>query len=223
MFKIFRKYSIIPLIFAFSFNMLVYVGSRMIAGNWHHYNIESSFDAKIPFWPPSAVIYLGCYLFWAANYIIISRQEKKEICQFFSADFISRVICFVFYILFPTTNIRPHVNSDGFWNQIMIFLYSIDAADNLFPSIHCLVSWFCYIALRGKKEYPFWYRVFSCIMAVLVCLSTLLTKQHVIIDVIGGIVLAEVCFYIGTHTSIWKVYEKILDKINNKIFTEKSV
>lgn len=158
MFKIFRKYSIIPLIFAFSFNMLVYVGSRMIAGNWHHYNIESSFDAKIPFWPPSAVIYLGCYLFWAANYIIISRQEKKEICQFFSADFISRVICFVFYILFPTTNIRPHVNSDGFWNQIMIFLYSVDAADNLFPSIHCLVSWFCYIALRGKKEYPFWYK-----------------------------------------------------------------
>lgn len=223
MFKIFRKYSIIPLIFAFSFNMLVYVGSRMIADNWHHYNIESSFDAKIPFWPPSAVIYLGCYLFWAANYIIISRQEKKEICQFFSADFISRVICFVFYILFPTTNIRPHVNSDGFWNQIMIFLYSIDAADNLFPSIHCLVSWFCYIALRGKKEYPFWYRAFSCIMAILVCLSTLLTKQHVIIDVVGGIVLAEVCFYIGTHTSIWKVYEKILDKINNKIFTEKSV
>ncbi len=221
MFKIFKRYSLISLIFAFSFNMIVYIGSRMIAGNWHHYNIESSFDIRIPFWPPSAIIYLGCYLFWAINYILISRQEKKEICQFFSADFISRVICFVIYILFPTTNTRPEINPDGFWNQIMIFLYSVDAADNLFPSIHCLVSWFCYIALRGKKQYPLWYRGFSCVMALLVCLSTLLTKQHVIIDVVGGIVLAEVCYYIGKHTSIWKIYERILDKINAKIFTEK--
>lgn len=83
MFKIFKRYSLISLIFAFSFNMIVYIGSRMIAGNWHHYNIESSFDIRIPFWPPSAIIYLGCYLFWAINYILISRQEKKEICQFF--------------------------------------------------------------------------------------------------------------------------------------------
>ena len=86
-----------PLILAVSFNMVVYTGSRMIAGGWRHYNIEGPMDQMIPFWPPSAVIYLGCYLFWAANYILIARQEKKEVCQFFAADLLSRAVCLVFF------------------------------------------------------------------------------------------------------------------------------
>ena len=66
-----KKQSIFPLIFAVSFNTLVYVGSRLIAADWHHYNIESSLDRLIPFWAPSVLIYLGCYLFWGVNYILI--------------------------------------------------------------------------------------------------------------------------------------------------------
>lgn len=218
--KIFRlipKYSLFPLIFSFSFNMIVYSGSRMIAGEWHHYNIETSLDRLIPFWAPSIVIYLGCYVFWTVNYIIIACQEKQEVYRFFSADLLSRVVCLAFFLLFPTTNIRPDLAATGFWNKSMIFLYSIDAADNLFPSIHCLVSWFCYIGIRGKKEIPAWYRAFSCIMALLVCLSTLLTKQHVIIDVFGGILLAEVCFWLGGKQAVSGMYEKFQNGINKII------
>ena len=211
------KYSLIPLIFSFTFNMIVYTGSRTIAGEWHHYNIETFLDQYIPLWPPSIIIYLGCYLFWAANYIIIACQEKKKVYQFFAADFLSRIVCLAFFLLFPTTNIRPDLESVGFWNQCMILLYSIDAADNLFPSIHCLVSWFCYIGIRGKKEIPFWYRSFSCVMALLVCLSTLLTKQHVVIDVAGGIILAEVCLWLGRKPVIFGMYEKIQNGINKII------
>ena len=213
--KIIKKYSIIPV----SFNMAVYFGSRIIAGNWHHYNIESSLDRLIPIWAPSVIIYLGCYLFWAANYIIIAQQEKDTVCQFFSADFLSRIVCLIFYLVVPTTNVRPNVDPSGFWNQLLLYLYSIDAADNLFPSIHCLVSWFCYIGIRGNQKIPKWYRGLSCIMALLVCASTLLTKQHVIIDVIGGILLAEFCIWFSKKTSIWKVYQNILDYLNKKIFS----
>lgn len=199
--------------------MAVYFGSRIIAGNWHHYNIESSLDRLIPIWAPSVIIYLGCYLFWAANYIIIAQQEKDIVCQFFSADFLSRIVCLIFYLVVPTTNVRPNVDPSGFWNQLLLYLYSIDAADNLFPSIHCLVSWFCYIGIRGNEKIPKWYRGLSCIMALLVCASTLLTKQHVIIDVIGGILLAEFCIWFSKKTSIWKVYQNILNYLNKKIFS----
>ena len=137
-------YGIFPLIMAVTVNTAVYGGSRMIAGEWHHYNIESPLDRLVPFWPPSVLIYLGCYLFWAVNYVLIARQGKKEVCQFFTADFLSRMVCLVFFLVFPTTNIRPELAQDGLWNWLMEFVYSVDAADNLFPSIHCLVSWFCY-------------------------------------------------------------------------------
>lgn len=205
-------YSFLPLIVSVSFNMAVYGGTRMIAGNWRHYNVESPLDGLIPFWPPSAAVYLGCYIFWIVNYIWIARQGKREVCQFFAADFISRAVCLVIFLVFPTTNIRPSVEPEGFWNKVMLLVYAADAADNLFPSIHCLVSWFCYIGVRGRRDIPAWYRGASFVMAVLVCISTLTTKQHVIVDVIGGVLLAQLCFWIGKNPSVYGFYEKMLDK-----------
>ena len=215
-----KKESIVPLVLAVSFNMLIYVGARIIAGDWHHYNIESPIDQWIPFWPPWLFVYLGCYLFWAVNYTIIAQQEEKSVSQFFSADLLSRIVCFFFYLAIPTTNIRPELAADGFWNKAMLFVYAIDAPDNLFPSIHCLVSWLSYIGLRGKENIPGWYRKLSCFFAILVCFSTLFTKQHVIIDVVGGILLAEICVWIGKKDFIWGMYYRFLEKINNKIFSK---
>lgn len=214
-------YSLFPLILAFLFNTVVYNGARMIAGEWRHYNMESVLDRMIPFWPPAVLVYLGCYFFWAANYIIIARQRKREAYQFFKSDFISRIFCLICFLSFPTTNIRPFVQAEGFWNQVVLWLYSIDAADNLFPSIHCLISWLCYIGIRRKQSIPVWYRGFSCIMALLVCASTLLTKQHVLVDVIGGVLLAELCFYIGNRNEDTGIYGQIMDKINRRLRLEK--
>ncbi len=217
------KQHILPLLFAFTFNMAVYMGARAIAGEWKHYHIEGPLDALIPLWTPSAAVYLGCYLFWALNYVLVARQGKRDVCRFFAADALSRAVCFIIYLVFPTTNTRPVIEPDGFWNRTMLLVYEIDAADNLFPSIHCLVSWFCYIGLRGRKEIPLWYRGASLVMAVLVCISTLTTKQHVVIDVFGGVFLAEICYRAAKRPLIWDRYEKVLDFINRKIFTKGTV
>ena len=75
-------------------------------------------------------------------------------------------------------------------------LYQVDRASNLFPSIHCLVSWLCFVGVRGKKHIPKWYQVCSCVMAIAVFVSTLTTKQHVVIDVLGGVILAEVSYWL---------------------------
>ena len=155
--RILPAYGVFPVIFSFVFNCLVYSGSRMIAGGWYHHNIETGVDRRFPFVPEFLVIYFGCYVFWAVNYILIARQDRRSVYQFFTGDFISRCICLVFFLAFPTTNTRPVITGGGLWNQAALWLYSIDAADNLFPSIHCLVSWFCYLGIRGRKEIPRWY------------------------------------------------------------------
>lgn len=220
--KVIPAYGLFPLIFSFLFNCLVYSGSKVVAGGWYHHNIESSLDLKLPFVPEFLVIYFGCYLFWALNYILIARQDRKSVYQFFTADFLSRCVCLVFFLAFPTTNTRPVITGRGFWNKAVLWLYSIDSADNLFPSIHCLVSWFCYLGIRKRKEIPLWYQRTSMIIAFFVFVSTLLTKQHVIIDVIAGAVLAQICFAIGKKTNLYKTYEKIGGSIENRIirFTE---
>ena len=215
--RILPAYGVFPVIFSFVFNCLVYSGSRMIAGGWYHHNIETGVDRSIPFVPEFLVIYFGCYVFWAVNYILIARQDRRSVYQFFTGDFISRCVCLVSFLAFPTTNTRPLITGSGLWNQAALWLYSIDAADNLFPSIHCLVSWFCYLGIRGRKEIPRWYQSVSMVIAILVFASTLITKQHVIVDEAGGILLAEFCFFIGRKTDLYRIYERFGSRIEQKI------
>mgnify|MGYP000155158033 FL=1 len=172
---------------------------------------------KLPFVPQFLVIYFGCYFFWAVNYILIARQDRRSVYQFLQGYLVSRCICLGFFLAYPTTNTRPLITDGGLWNQAALWLYSIDAADNLFPSIHCLVSWFCYLGIRGRKKIPVWYQSVSMVIAVLVFASTLLTKQHVIVDVAGGILLAELCFFIGRKTQLYRIYEKLGSRIEKKI------
>lgn len=73
--------------------------------------------------------------------------------------------------------------------------YRIDAPVNLFPSIHCLVSWLCWAGVRNRKELPRRYRRSAFWMAAAVCVSTLTTKQHVLWDAAGGIALAEFSYW----------------------------
>ena len=150
----FPYYGILPLILTLTANFIAYFGTRPFTSSWKHYNIETVLDQQIPVIPWTIVIYFGCYLVWIVNYLIAASREKEFVWRFFAADVLARLVCMAFYLLLPTTNVRPSIPEQGFWNQMLALLYQMDAAYNLFPSIHCLNSWFCYIAVRGRREIP---------------------------------------------------------------------
>jgi len=170
-------------------NQAVYYSGSLIARDFQHHNWTTALDRATPFLPWTVSVYFFCYLFWAIAYILYARQEKREAYRFFFADFLAKAVCLVCFILLPTTNIRPSVTGEGLWNVAMRFLYRIDAPVNLFPSIHCLVSWLCWAGVRNQRNLPRWYRWFSFGLAAAVCVSTLTTKQHVIWDVAGGVTI----------------------------------
>ena len=203
---------------AFLWNEAVYLGARQITQSWHHYDMTTSIDRLVPFLPWTVSIYFGCYLFWCINYYLCAVQEKPERDRFFCADVLAKGICFVLFLLIPTTNIRPEIIGETVWDVLMKLLYQIDAADNLFPSIHCLVSWLCWIGVRKRKDIPVLYRYFSLAMAVAVCISTLTTRQHVIADVVCGVALAEVCFILSGYTKVRGYYSTSLSFIKSKLF-----
>ncbi len=53
------------------------------------------------------------------------------------------------------------------------------------------------IAVRKQNKIPAWYKALSVVMAILVFVSTLTTKQHVIVDVVAGMLLAEFGYMIS--------------------------
>lgn len=207
----------LPIFLALFGNTLAYYGTRLITTGRIHHDITSFLDEKIPLIPWTIAIYLGCYLFWIVNYVIGCRQEQEKAFRFMSADFLAKIVCLLCFLVFPTTNIRPVIEGNSLWDELMRLLYRLDAADNLFPSIHCLTSYFCFIAVRKNKKIPRWYQALSLFITISICLSTLTTKQHVLIDVAAGVLLAEISWRFVDKSGFSKWYANILTKAYMRI------
>ncbi len=166
----------------------------------------------IPAVPWTVMIYFGCYLFLGTmNYVLCARGEKRDAYRFFCADFMAKTLCFAVFLLLPTTIDRPVINGNSLWDAALRFLYRADAPDNLFPSIHCLIAWFSCIAVRNRKDIPRWYETCSLAMALMVFVSTLTTRQHVIVDIPGGILLAEGCYWLAGKEAVLERYTRLVD------------
>ena len=50
-------------------------------------------------------------------------------------------------------------------------------------------------------------------MAVAVCLSTLTTRQHVLPDVAGGILLSELCYWVAGSRKLLSAYSAFIDRL----------
>ena len=88
------------------------------------------------------------------------------------------------------------------------FIYQMDAPVNLFPSIHCLESWCAIHAAFAMKKMPKWYRLVTVVMSLGVFASTLFIKQHVILDMFGGIAVFEIGYWIAGKI-VPRLYKKV--------------
>ena len=50
-------------------------------------------------------------------------------------------------------------------------------------------------------------------MAVAVCLSTLTIRQHVLMDVVGGILLSELCYWVAGSRKLLSAYSAFIDRL----------
>ena len=163
------KYAILPLGLALLVNTCVYTGVGQLRRFLTFSSWETSFDKALPFVAPFVFFYILAFVQWGVSYILIARDSRELCYRFAISNIYAKIICLFFFLLFPTTLTRPEISGTDLCSRLVQLIYTIDAPVNLFPSIHCLVSWFCYTGIRGRKEVPAWYRAFSCIFACRYC------------------------------------------------------
>lgn len=208
--RLLPPYTRVPLLAVVGCNILTYYGTRPISQLLPHYNLSLPLDTAIPFVPAFSVVYVLAYLQWAAGFVLIARESREVCCRVLWGEIIAKLFCMVCFLVIPTTVVRPEAAPGGFFNTVMWILYRMDAADNLFPSIHCLESWVCFRgALHLKKVGP-WYRYFSFFFSLLVFASTVLVKQHVAVDILGGVLAAEVGQQIAWRTESVRLFRRLL-------------
>ena len=190
-------YTRIPLAAMVCVHVLAYYATRPVTQEMTHFDFSLPVDDAIPFIPVFSVIYVLAYVQWIAGYILIARDSRELCCRVISGEIISKLICMALFLIVPTTMARAEIISDGIFDRIVGCIYRLDAADNFFPSIHCLESWVCFRgAMRMKKTGPR-YLYFTLLFSILVFASTVLIKQHAVVDIAGGILTAEIGQQIG--------------------------
>lgn len=221
--KIFPLYVILPLIGIFAINGLIYWGTGILCKDWYHYDFTLAIDEMVPMIPGFIWVYIGAFPFWVVNYIMVSRSGKENFFRFVTADLMAKVIYFLCFLIIPTTNVRPEVTGSGISEWLVRLIYALDGGDapsNLFPSIHCYVSWMCYLGIRGRKQIPVWYQNFSCAFAILIMVSTQVLKQHYIVDVIGGVALAALVMYLTKRHDWYQNVERVFTSFSRKLGLE---
>lgn len=207
--KLFPKYIFIPLIMAVVMNFITYFCTKIITDNLYHYNFTLGLDNKIPFIASFIIIYVLAFVQWIVGYVVIARESKEVCYKYLSAELIAKFLCLIFFFVLPTTMVRPEIASSGFTLGLVKFIYAMDAPVNLFPSIHCLESWMVFRGSLACKKVPNLYKVIMLIFSILVCLSTVFVKQHVVIDIVGGILVVEIGIFLANKFNTSRLFYKI--------------
>ena len=203
-------------------NQIPFQGARLLVRNRVHYSLELPIDSLVPFLPWMIGVYLGCFLFWFLHYRLVAHLPREKADRFFAANLLAKAIIFLFYILLPTKMTRPALSGTGFWDLCLRFMYWIDEPNNLFPSLHCMIAWLCWLGVRGNAEVPPLWRVTAFVMALAVCFSTLAIRQHVLLDVFGGILLSEICYALAALPALRAWYAALADRLVRLVFSRKA-
>ena len=152
-------------------------------------------DQNIPLYPPAIVPYLlGSLLFvifpiWAAIYV-----KPKEFEAYTVSILAVTVISYLVYLIFPTFVSRPDITSSDVFSRMIDMLYQADRSYNAAPSGHTFYTLLsCLYLSRWRPKL----KIVWAVIAALIILSTLFTRQHYILDVVCGLVLAVLAYIAG--------------------------
>ena len=153
---------------------------------WHLHDLSLSLDSNIPFIPSFEYIYFLCYVIPFTPLLVINDSSRMN--ALIRAFIIMNLIAFVIFLIYPVVVPRPTLSDDGSVTSYLINLqHSLDKPVNNFPSLHAANALLIFLLCRGYYK---WLDVVLFFVALGIGFSALLVKQHYIMDIVSGYVLA---------------------------------
>lgn len=159
-------------------------------GNVH--SLELTVDDRIPLLPAFVFPYLSIYALLVVSLWRFLKAETKIFTIAALAIGLDLVLSYLVFLFYQTQVERPIVPGSDVSSDILRWVYSVDKPFNAFPSLHTSIS--TLLALLwgkiGSRIQPI-----IALWAALIIASTLLTKQHYIADLLGGVTVALLSYY----------------------------
>lgn len=208
--KKFHWYGWLGIVITLGYSAVVYYLSQVIVESTGR--LADAISPKIdvidncfPVIPFFSIIYWFSYAFWGFAILATALTEKDNFINMCIALLVAETIGLIIFTSFPTCLDRTKeglldiAKQPGFFNQLLSLTYTLDGGDigrNILPSFHCLLAFVPTLGTFLRKDSPLWWRIASMVSVLLICLSTLFTKQHYFVDVIAGLGIAAISFYL---------------------------
>jgi len=160
---------------------------RSNVGTW-----QFAWEDRIPFVPWMMWPYLSeDVLFVLAFFVCTSRSEVWTHFKRIVAANAIAAICFLLFPLRMAPTRPDHV--DGPLRPLVWLQYTLDRPYNLVPSLHIAQGVLVWAVFARHTRPPMRWLVHGWFL--LICVSTLFTCQHRLVDVITGLMLGALCWW----------------------------
>ncbi|WP_373231027.1 phosphatase PAP2 family protein [Cohnella sp.] len=180
--------------------------------------LYTDLDDTIPFLKYFIIPYMVWMPFLYLTLIYFYFKDRRLYFHTLLAYIGSVLICYGIYLTFQTTVPRLEMQDNDLLSRMVMFVYQNDAPYNCFPSIHCLSSYLLFIAARKSPAIRIRVVVVIGFFAGAIIVSTVFVKQHVVMDVLAGVMLGHIVFsFVSTLLglkklgSVWMGKEEIYE------------
>ena len=146
--------------------------------------VHFDFELAIPLVPAMTLAYVSLYpLCWLAPFVLRERRQLNQLALAFAGETAAAALCFV---LLPARNAFPTPPAEqlGAWAALFQFSDALNLEYNLLPSLHVAYA----VTFAGSYARRGWPLLFWS-WAGVIALSTVLTHQHHLADVVAGALL----------------------------------
>ena len=151
----------------------------------------TALDHWLPFQPAAMAAYASLWLYVGIPAGLMPTPRHLVVYgSWIAALCLTGLLCFY---VFPTAVPTAHLPANIASHAGFALLQGVDAAGNAFPSLHVATAVFSAVwidRLLHQLRAPAWPRVLNALWGALIVYSTLAIRQHVALDVAGGVVLA---------------------------------
>jgi hypothetical protein len=149
-------------------------------------------DAAIPFSPEWSAVYLSFYLLLPLPLFL-----REDNAFFFRTVLCTSLLTHLIFLLFPTQIVRPSITEAVYTYR---FIMSVDGVANACPSLHASLGFLAVITCtavwkQGLASLLMW------IWYAAVLYAALAVKQHVVLDLVMGIVVGMLVIAVNSRWS----------------------
>jgi len=148
-----------------------------------------------PVWPVWVVPYVLCYPLWLGSFLwAMFKMDDRMFRSFIMAFIITCAVSVTIFITFPTYVPRAAFSGSDVFTSLLRFIHENWGRYNALPSGHIYITaLFAFFYIRWHPRQ----KLFWILILVIVSLSTLFTAQHYVVDILGGLLVALIGYYLG--------------------------